>query len=206
MVELDRMVVFQHHIDLTHVRELKKKIGPAPTEEQIFRICLPFDHPQPPVKWSRMRRDTYVFVSPSNDLRFLSMMPLDPDNITGYAPPGNLVGVIGAGIGFGSNFLNAIHIGNRVFLNNGSHRSYALRDLGVTHVPCIVQHVASMDELDIVNSSDIIDDPDYYLKHPRPAMFKDYFNPQLRKVMAAKRELRQIMVKFEITEGNIPAF
>src|SRR2546425_5184699 len=61
-VELDRLVVYQKHIDLSFVRELENKLGPAPSEEQVFRTCLPFDHPQPPVKWSRVHGDKYVFV------------------------------------------------------------------------------------------------------------------------------------------------
>ena len=47
-VELDRLVVYQKHIDLTFVRQLERKLGPMPTEEQIFRTCLPYDHPNLP--------------------------------------------------------------------------------------------------------------------------------------------------------------
>jgi len=36
-------------------------------------------------------------------------------------------------------------------------------------------------------------------------MLKDYFNPQLRKVMAVHRRVRQITVKFDIQEEYIPA-
>jgi len=41
----------------------------------------------------------------------------------------------------------------RLILNNGSHRAFTLRQMGVTHVPCIVQHVSSRDELEVVASS-----------------------------------------------------
>src|SRR5438094_7559695 len=141
MVELDRLVVYQKNIDLAFVRQLKNKLGPAPSDEEIFRTCLPYDHPQPPVTWSRVHHNKFVFMSPSNDLRFLGTMRLQASNIKDYAPPGNLVGVVGIAVGFGSNFLNAVCAENRIILNNGSHRAYALRDMGFTHVPCIVQHV-----------------------------------------------------------------
>ncbi|HEU0006061.1 MAG TPA: hypothetical protein VFS12_08735, partial [Terriglobia bacterium] len=114
MVELDHLVVYQHHIDLTFVRELKSRLGPAPSEEQIFRTCLPYDHPQPPAKWSRVHRNSFVFMSPSNDLRFLGTMKMDSDNIQNYPPPGNLVGVVGLAVGFGSNFMNAIYAEKRL--------------------------------------------------------------------------------------------
>jgi hypothetical protein len=205
MVELDRLVVYQKHIDLAHVCRVKSKLGPAPSDEDIFRLCLPAVHPQPPMKWSRVHNDTYVFMSPSNDLRFLRVMPLQAHNITQYPPPGTLAGVVGIAVGFGSNFLNAIHVDNRLILNNGSHRAYALRDLGFTHAPCIVQFVSSRDELDVVPSGDLKENPELYLRHPRPPLLKDYFNPNLRKIAPVRRRLRQVTVKFEVDEGFVPA-
>jgi hypothetical protein len=195
--------VYQKHIDLNHVDAIKKRLGASPSEEQIFQTCLPSEHYQPPVQWARVDSNTYTFVSPSNDLRYLSSMSLEPKNIVDYPPPGNLVGVVGLAVGFGSNFLNAMYIGKRLILNNGSHRAYALRDLGITHVPCIVEHIGSLDELDVLASS-IVEEKEHYLDHPRPAMLKDYFNPQLRKIMAVHRRLRQITLKFEIDEAFVP--
>lgn len=204
-VELDSLVVYQKHIDLAFVRELKKTLGPAPSDEEIFRACLPYDHPHPPAKWSRVNDNSYTFISPSCDMRFLKAMPLQARHISGYPHPGSVVGVIGLAVGFGSNFLNALRFENRLILNNGSHRAFTLRDMGFTHVPCVVQHVSTRDELEVVAASAIRHDPDVYFKHPRPSMLKDYFNPQLRKVMAAHRRVRQITVKFQVEETYIPA-
>jgi len=204
-VELDRLVVYQHHIDLTYVRLLERELGRSPSEEQIFRTSLLHDHPQPPVKWSRVHGNKFVFMSPSNDMRFLGTMKLQADNIQDYPPPGNLAGVVGLAVGFGSNFMNAIYAERRLILNNGSHRAYALRQMGVTHVPCIVQHVSSREKLDVVAASKVVDNLDHYLKHPRPSMLKDYFNPKLHKVMPVHRQLRQITVKFEVDQEYVPA-
>lgn len=205
-VELDRLVVCQRHIDTTFARRLREKLGPAPSDETIFRTCLPYDHPQPPVKWSSVHRDSFVFMSPSNDLRFLGPMQLQSAHVKDYPPPGNLVGVVGLAVGFGSNFLNAIRVENRIILNNGSHRAYALRDMGITHVPCILQHLASRDQLEVVAPSEVCRHPDLYLKHPRPPMLKDYFHPRLRKVMPVHRRWRQVTVRFEVEEAYVPAF
>src|SRR5882762_7023454 len=57
-VELDRLVVYQHHIDLTFAQELKNRLGPSPGEADIFRVCLPCEPSLPPVKWARTHRDT----------------------------------------------------------------------------------------------------------------------------------------------------
>jgi hypothetical protein len=203
-IELDRLVVYQKHIDLTYVRQLQKRLSPTPGMDEIFRTCLPYDHPQPPVKWLK-QGDKFIFMSPSNDLRFLGTMSLRPEHIADYPPPGDLVGVVGLAVGFGSNFLNAAYFNKRLILHNGSHRAYALREMGITHVPCIIEHVSSSEELKVVASSEVYNNPDLYLKHPRPPMLKDYFNPRLRKVMPVHRVLRQITVKFDIEEQNVPA-
>lgn len=205
VVELDRLVIFQRHINLAFVRQLKERLGPAPSRAAAFTFCLPFDHPQPPIRWLRTRSDVFVFVSPSNDMRFIDSVVLRPEDITGYPPSGAVSGVVGLVVGFGSNFLNAIHAENRLILNNGSHRAFALRDMGVTHAPCIIQHVSSRDEFNAVASSDLKKDPDLYLTHPRPPVFKDYFDPKLRKVVPVARKLHQVRVRFEIEETDIPA-
>jgi hypothetical protein len=205
LVELDRLVVFQHHIDLTYTRLLEGELPSSPTEEQIFRTALAHDHPHTDVKWSRVRGNTFVFMSRSNDMRFLGTMKLKPQNITDYPPPGDLAGVIGIAVGFGSNFLNAIYCENRLILNNGSHRAYALRKMGVTHVPCIVQHASCRDKLDVLAGTEVMARPDYFLKHPRPSMLKDYFDPRLHKIFSVRRQLKQVTVKIEVEDAYIPA-
>lgn len=204
-IDLDRLVVYQKHIDMTYARQLRGRIGPKPTDEELFRICLPYEHPHPPASWSRIDDDKFVFVSPSCDMRFLGALPLEARHIRDYPHPGALLGVIGLAVGFGSNFLNAVHAENRLILNNGSHRAYALRELGITHVPCIVQHVSTRAELEAVAPSDVRRDPDLFLRNPRPPMLRDYLDPALRKVTAMRRVQRQVRVQFSISEHYVPA-
>ncbi|HYO84441.1 MAG TPA: hypothetical protein VES20_23770 [Bryobacteraceae bacterium] len=204
LVELEKLVVYQRHIDLSFVAQLERKLGALAGHEKIFRTCLPFDHPQPPARWSRIERDKFVFVSPSNDLRFLEAISLNPEQLKDDHG-GNLLGIVGLAVGFGSNFLNAVYAENRLILNNGSHRAYALHKLGYTHAPCIVQHVSSRHELELVASSQVRRDPDAYLKSPRPPMLRDYFNPGLHTVLPVRRSIRQVTVRFEIEETFVPA-
>src|SRR5437899_11154194 len=131
-------------------------------------------------------------------------MELHAGRIKDYPPPGDVVGVVGIAVGFGPNFMNAVYAENRLILNNGSHRAYALRKLGITHVPCIVQHVSSRDELDVVASSEVCSNPDLYLQRPRPMMLRDYFHPKLHKVMPVHRRSRQVTVRFEVEEQYVP--
>jgi len=205
MVDLERIIVYQKHIDLGHVARLERELPPELSREQIFRLCLPHDHPLPPVRWSRTPRDKFVFVSPSNDLRFLGIMSLKSRDIPDTPHPGVLVGVVGIAVGFGSNFLNAVYAERRLILRNGSHRAYLLRKRGITRVPCIIQHASSREELEVVGSSALQRDPDLYLSSPRPPMLRDYFDPALHKVMTVQQRLHQVTVGFDADESEIPA-
>ena len=205
LVELDRLVVYQKHIDMSFAASLAAKLGPAPDEADVFRVCLPFNHPHPPVKWSRVHRDSFVFVSPSNDLRLLNTLSLEPPQLSANLSSGSVVDAVGVAVGFSVNFLMAVSAAGRLILTNGSHRAYALRDLGVSHVPCIIQHVGSRAELDVVASEEVREDPDLFLKHPRPSMLKDYFDPRLRKITPVRRRNRQITVRVEVDEAFVPA-
>jgi hypothetical protein len=107
-------------------------------------------------------------------------------------------------VGYGSNYLNAVHVENRLVLNNGSHRAFALREAGIKQVPCIVQHVSRRDELELVLPL-LQQHPELYLTHPRPPVLKDYFDAQLRKLVAVPRRLRHVRVTFGVEQLDLPA-
>lgn len=205
IVELDRLVVYQKLINLEHVRRLHHQLGDALSDEEVFRLCLPNEHVEPAVSRMRIANNAYLFVSPSNDLRFLEPTLLDATQITGVSPSGLISNMVGLAVGFGANYLNVIHAENRLVLNNGSHRAFALREMGITHVPCLIQHVSRREELKVMASSDLQQQPDTFLTDPRPPLLKDYFDPKLRKVVATPRRLRQVKITFAIEQLDIPA-
>src|SRR5213593_1203414 len=59
-VELDKLVVWQKTVNRSHLDRLKQRLGPTPTDEDVFVTCLPFEHPRPPVKWMQTHSDTFV--------------------------------------------------------------------------------------------------------------------------------------------------
>lgn len=205
MVELDRLVVYQKHVNLDHAGRLKAKLGPTPALDEIFRTTLPYHHPQPPAQWMKTHGNGYVFVSPSDDMRFLGPVILKPSEVSSPKLHGSIVGIVGLMVGFGSNFLNVIQVKDRMILNNGSHRAYALRDLGIKHVPAIIQQVESTEDLKIAASSEVRNNPEQFVDAPRPSMLKDYFNPKLRKIVVMPRQLREIRIEFETQEVFVPS-
>jgi hypothetical protein len=205
LVELDRLMVFQKNINLRYVEELKARLGAAPAPASVFRLALSLDRAEPPVRHMQGPGNMFSFLCPSNDLRFLEPMVLAPGQVSGFTSTGRPNTVIGLAVGFGSNYLNALHVDGRLILNNGSHRAYALRDLGVTEVPCIVQTVTRRDELELVASGDFQRAPDRYLKTPRPPLLKDYFDLKLRKIVPVQRKNRLVRVQIGVEQSDVPA-
>jgi hypothetical protein len=103
-------------------------------------------------------------------------------------------------VGFGSNFVNAIQSDDRLLLHNGHHRVCALRALGITHAPCIVQTVTRLDELRLVASRSVQDDPGFYFRSKRPPLLKDFFDPRIRKIVPVRSMANVVEVSIEVTE------
>jgi hypothetical protein len=209
MVELDALVVHQKHINLSHVATLAKRIAAATTQEDVFRICLPLGAERcDPATGSGGGQGGWTFKSPSNDFRVLGSRLLDPASVADLeAFSGVPTHVVAIAVGYGVNHLSAIHAEGRLVLWNGSHRAYALRGAGHTHVPCLIQEISRRDELGAIGGPDhdVISNPDRYLVALRPPMLKDYFDEQLRLVAHVQPTVRQVQVGFQSGWADVPA-
>jgi hypothetical protein len=204
VVELDRLAVRQKTVNLTQVRRIQERLGPAPTPEAVFCLCMPFEHATIPPRWEALPDGAHDFTSPSNDLRFLEAVVLRPQQVLDYHSFGPVAAVVALMVGYGSNYLNAIAMDGRLVLHNGSHRAYALRDLGLTHVPCVIQHARTEEELMRVAQGGLRRYPDVYLKEPRPPLLKDYFNPHLCRRVRLPHVLRHVQVRYTVDEFDRP--
>jgi hypothetical protein len=204
IVELDHLVVYQKHINIDFVEQLKQSMADPSGIESVYSMAFPLGRGFPPVSRARVAQNAFAFVSPSTDIRLLDAVVLEPDQIVGYRPPGFPAGVVALVVGFGSNLLSAIHVENRLVLNNGSHRAYALRDLGITRAPCLIQHVSRREELNVIARGELVDRTDVYLRSPRPPILKDYFDPLLRKEILVPSKVRQLRVIFGEESVDLP--
>jgi hypothetical protein len=164
------------------------------------------DEQRPPLHIVPHDGNTFSFSSLSNDLRPLAITPVLPEQISGRRPHGDIAGVLGVFLGYGSNFITAIHMRNRLLLLNGTHRAYALRALGATHIPCLIQRATSMEDLDLAAGAEIKQDADRLFSAPRPSLFKDYFDELLAKVFEGPRRNLMLRVEVTIQQSSIPAF
>lgn len=203
MVELDRLVVSQNHVTRQFAEAIKARLGPAPSQEAVFDLCFPRGHRDTPLEIRRLGSRRYAFSSDSTDLRFHDSVLLSAEQIPGYHSFGPIGGAVGLVVGFSSNFLNVVRSDNRLMLHNGYHRAYALRALGVRHVPCILRTVTRRAELDLVASDRVREHAALYFKSARPPLLKDFFDPRIRKVLQVQRTRKVIEVSFEVREYDV---
>ena len=139
MVQLDKLIVAQYGLTQSTLRKMAVTLPKAPDEKALAVVCLPLTAPSAEFKVALDDGKTFAFVSDTHDTRFLGAQLIDPARITDLAVTGHAQAVLALSVGFTTNVLNVIRYGNRLVLNNGYHRAYALHALGVTHAPCLIQ-------------------------------------------------------------------
>jgi hypothetical protein len=197
MVELDKLVIYQTQVTRQFIEAVQSRLGPQPDLSSLFRLCLPVGKREVPMQIRRTGSRRYSFFSESTDLRFQEAVLLRADQISGYDGFGPIGGIVGLVVGFGSNLLNVVRADNRMVLHNGYHRACAMRALGITHAPCIVQTVTRRAELDVAATRKVSEDAAFYFKAARPPLLKDFFDPRVSKVMPVRRTRKVIEVSFE---------
>lgn len=186
LVELDKLVVSQIHVEAGYSHGIASQLGTHPSAAELFRFCLPIERELPPVAMKRLGSNHYQFTCPSSDFREHDPMLLRGADIAHLTLPGPAVALLGISVGFGSNFMSGVRSGNRVLLQNGYHRAYALRSAGFTHAWCVVEVVTRKDDLRLTATADVMADPEFYFAAKRPPILRDYFNPQIAKQLDVK--------------------
>jgi hypothetical protein len=198
LVELDRLVVYQHSVTRSNIEGIAGGLGSAMDDGELVRLCLPDQPPDTPFRLARRDGGRFVFIADGHDARFLGAQLLEPAAVPGLSPHGHPRAVLALPFGFTDNTLNVVRHGNRMILNNGYHRAVMLRERGITHAPCVIQVCVHVDELAEAAGSAIAANVDLYFKGPRPPMLKDFLDPRLARTFATRRVRKEIRVTFEI--------
>jgi hypothetical protein len=201
-VELDKLVVSQLHVERSAAFREVAALGPDPDDADLLRLCLPIDRSPPPVRVTRLSETRYLLASPSTDFRAHTAR-LVRDGAAGWSDDeGPLAAVFGIGLGFGSNFLSGVRSGDRVLLQNGYHRAFALSSAGVTHAWCAVETVTRKDELRLTATSEVMDDPEFYFAAKRPPLLKDFFDPRIAKPLQVRAIETIVEVELTVREAT----
>ncbi len=136
MVELGRLIVFQHWVDADAAMGVHGEGSTAaPGEDEILRRCLPVEV-VPPATMTWMQTATTVTVcSMNSSLRFFGPR-IDHAN-----------GQITFTVGPEPNLMIVREHAGRYVLANGNHRAWWLRSRGITMAPALVLHHPSPEQV-----------------------------------------------------------
>lgn len=200
MVELGKLVVSQTHVERGHHDAIAATLGRD--LRRRFDFCIPLDRAMPPVRVRRLADHRWLFSSQSTDFRERAPILLQGERLADLAGEGPVAAMLGLPIGFGSNFMSAVASGSRIVLQNGYHRAYALRRVGITHAPCIIEEVTRKDELRVGGDEEVNADPEFYFAAPRPPLLKDFFDARFAKMLAVRRIDTVVEVEIRVRSGT----
>jgi hypothetical protein len=205
LVEADKLVAPQRTVNIDYVDRLLASYPKAPTMRDLLDFCVSPKRKMDPIQHLEVAPNTHVFSSPNSDIRFLGafVKHLTPDDLT-YAVAGGLpAAAIISFVGYGGAPVNVLQAGRRIVLNNGFHRAYALRSIGVTEIPVVVQHVRNV-QLEFPAA--VAGLPrEYLLNVARPVLIKDFFETEFATTLKVRERVKMVTVGIGLSQHEVPS-
>lgn len=198
MVALDQLVVSQYSMTQAVVDRIIEQHPLPLSPARLVKLCLPLQAPSADFRLASKGDREFTFVADAHDMRFLDAQVLSPVDVHQADVMGHPQAVIALSVGFSANLLNGVRYNGRVAINNGHHRALALRKMGFTHAPCLIQPCANADDLGQAASREICDNADLYFHSPRPPLLRDFDNPALTMSVQAPRMRRVVTLKVDV--------
>ena len=198
LVPLDSLIVSQYTMTQAVVDHIVAANPPPIAPRRLAELCLPLTAPAANFRLAGRSARSFTFVADAHDMRFLDAQVVEPVQVQQAPVMGHPQAVVAISVGFSANLLNAVRYNGRIALNNGHHRALALRAMGLTHAPCLIQPCGSMADLQQAASSEILDNADLYFDAPRPPLLRDFDNPLLAHRFPAPRMRRVLTLQLEV--------
>lgn len=198
LVELDKLVISQYSMTQAVVDRIRVA-NPLPLgPKRLAELCLPLNPPPARFRLAGRSAREFTFVADAHDMRFLDAQVLQPTDVLQAPVMGHAQAVVALSVGFSANLLNAVRYNGRIALNNGHHRALALRGMGFTHAPCLIQPCASMVDLEQAATREICQHADLYFDAPRPPLLRDFDNPLLTHTVRSPRMQRVVTLRVDV--------
>jgi hypothetical protein len=205
VVPIDTLIAPQRTVHREYVARLAAQFTKAPDLETLLKFCVAPTRAMDPIQHLEVGANAHVFSSPNSDIRFLGafLKGLTPEDWA-YAVHGGIpVAAIVAFVGYGSPSVNVFRVGGRLVLNNGFHRLFALRSIGVTHAPVVVQDVANSALEFPAQVSGL--PKEYLLQVPRPVLMKDFFESDFAISLKVKNRIKSVTIQVQVGQHDVPA-
>jgi hypothetical protein len=201
--EIDNIVASQRSVHLDFVDHVRSEFdGRVPAD--LYRFCLGTGEEQTCLQVARTGPTAFTFSSQNPGLRFLGAFEqaYRPETMEENHTGGQPIHSVTLLVGYGCATVNAFRVGRRLILNNGFHRLYSLRSLGVTHVPLVVQEI-QQPQLELPPVIAELS-RDYLIAAPRPGLMKDFFDERLSCEVHQRSVFKALQVGWGVSESLVP--
>jgi hypothetical protein len=210
VVEIDKLVAGQRMVNLGYVERLVERYGSSPTFEDLLEIGVSPHREMEPIQHLEVAPNTHVFSSPNSDIRFLGAFVkrhLSKEDLELAEAGGLPAAAVVAFVGYGGAPVNVLAAnlpsGRRLVLNNGFHRVYALRRLGVAQIPVVIQEVRNP-QLEF--PPQVAQLPrEYLLSVPRPSLMKDFFEPGFTVTLKVLDRIKVVSMGIGLNQYEVPS-
>ncbi len=204
VVEIDNLIAPQREINIDHAEDLLERFDADTSKNSLLDFCLSTRTENEEIRTLQNSPNQMSFTSANVDMRFLGGFPknLSEDDIEVCYVGGQPVMAVTLLLGYGAAPISAWQYKSRLVLANGFHRLYALRKKGLTTVPIVVRKIHNL-EAEFPQRY-LGQSREYLFKHPRPALLKDYFNPQLTGDAQIKARRKALTLSWAAEENIIP--
>jgi len=205
LVDVDTLIAGQRAVNLDYVERLCAAYEKKTNLADLIDICLSPTRDIAPIQHLEIANSTHVFSSPNLDIRFLGAFfkKLSQEDLQSAVLGGQPAAAVISFVGYGISSVNVLRWQNRLVLNNGFHRVYALRSIGVTKIPVVIQHVNNM-QLEFPPV--VAGLPrEYLLSAPRPVLMKDFFHDNFSVALKSKDRVKVVTLQTGISQFDAPA-
>lgn len=205
LVEIDKLIAPQRTVNLDYVAKLVEKFSGDPSLDDLLDFCVSPKREMEAIQHLEVGPNAHVFSSPNSDIRFLGafLKQLTNEDLEHAVGGGLPAAAVISFVGYGAAPVNVFRWQNRVVLNNGFHRVYALRSLGVREIPVVVQCVSNP-QLEF--PPQVVGLPkEYLLGTVRPVIMKDFFEPGFTTTVKVRDRLKMVSIQIGGNQHDIPA-
>jgi len=197
MVELDKLIVTQQHLTQSSIAPMLAAFKAPLSDAELGALCLPLTADASGFRVALANDEESMFIADNHDARFLGAQIIDPARIEGFSVNGHAKAVVALTVGYTTNVLNVVRYGQRIVLNNGYHRAFALRRLGVTHAPCLIQVCAHWEDVGLAGGGEMYENGPAYFSTARPPLLRDFTNPQLTRSFVTTRLRKGLRLSYD---------
>ena len=211
LVKIDELIALQGFVNIDRANKLSTKISKNPTMSELIDFTIDLDRKPEIIHHHQISNNAILFTTDNHDVRpgkiEVRQIPknteqenLDSDTIPAVVLP----------VTEGDAVISCLKTFNFVPMSNGTqkrnyylriqnglHRAYALRSLGIEYMPCLIIEPTSAVETNLITGQWSPERKAQEISL-RPPLMKDFFNPELTEIIQVRKTQLCIKVEWKI--------